>query len=212
MFSGLGKMTCFFGISRSGRMRLKSNQQVGADAVEEERPDLPAERERVRHRDELVLHVVHVLVHEEEPHVLQVELAVVDLLGHQAVGLRGADGHDEGDDLVPFRRLLELVHHLLGEVVVHLVQRGEEDQLPFGALHQLVRVQREDLAHFLCSLLLRHFCFSFQGRVHYTRIPRRKATVEPLTHDDAGAGGDNGDNEVVDQHPAGVVGIPRIAA
>jgi len=124
------------------------HHQVGTDAVEEQGPYLAAEAQRVRGGDELVLLVVDILVHEEKAHVLEGEVAVVDLLRHQTVGLGRPDGHDVGNNVVAFRRLLEFVHHLLGEEVIDFVEGLEKFQLAVGLADEFVRVERENLAYF----------------------------------------------------------------
>ena len=154
IFDHLGKILDVLG--RGEYDLILGHDEIRADAVEQQRSNLAAERKRARHGDELILLVVHIFIHEEETDVLQIQLTVVDFFRHETVRLGGADRHDEADDLVALGGLFEFVHHLLGEIVVHLIKGGEQHELPVGAFHKLVGVQRKNLAYFVSTFVSGH--------------------------------------------------------
>ena len=132
------------------------HHEIRPYAVEEQRPDLPAEAQRVAGGNELVPLVVHVFVHKEKADVFEAKVAVVDFLRHYAVGLRGADGHYERHYLAAACRLFKFVHHLLRKKFVYFVERVQNFELPVRLPYEFVRVEGENPADFLPALFWRH--------------------------------------------------------
>ena len=104
----------------------------------------------MRHGNEPIV-VVAVFVHEEEADVLQTEIPVIDLFGHDPVRLRRTDRHDERDDLISFGGFLKFPYHLLRKKFIDFVQSFQHLELSGRLLHELLHGQAQNSSHFLGS-------------------------------------------------------------